>query len=62
MDKRSASTNSSFGWQRWGCEVGIRFPSVKLLDYRPRCAELETSANPFAVVIQAHLKTQEPGG
>jgi hypothetical protein len=49
----------SFGYQRWGCKVGIRFPAVKLLDYRERWAELERSANPFAVVIQAHLKTQE---
>jgi hypothetical protein len=48
-----------FGYQRWGCKVGIRFPAVKLLDYRDRWAELERSANPFAVVIQAHLKTQE---
>ena len=37
----------------------MRFPSVKLLDYRARWAELEGSGNPFAVVIQAHLKTQE---
>jgi hypothetical protein len=22
-----------FGYQRWGCEVGIRFPIIKLLDY-----------------------------
>ncbi len=30
-----------------------------MLDYRARWAELEASTNPFAVVIQAHLKTQE---
>ena len=58
-DERTDWHPDHFGWQRWGCEVGIRFPSVKLLDYRPRWAELETSANPFAVVVQAHLKTQE---
>ncbi len=45
--------------QRWGCEVGIRFHCDKLLDDRARWAELETSSNPFAVVIKAHLKTQE---
>jgi hypothetical protein len=38
-----------FGYQRWGCQVGIRFPAVKLLDYRKRWAELERSANPLAV-------------
>jgi hypothetical protein len=31
----------------------------ELLDYRVRWAELAASTNPFAVVIQAHLKTQE---
>ena len=30
-----------------------------MLDYRARWVELEASANPFVVVIQAHLKTQE---
>lgn len=58
-DERPDWRPHHFGWRRWGCEVGIKFPSVKLLDYRARWAELEASANPFAVVIQAHLKTQE---
>ncbi len=58
-DERPDWRPHHFGWRHWGCEVGIRFPSVKLLDYRTRWAELEASANPFAVVIQAHLKTQE---
>ena len=58
-DERAQWRPNQFGWQRWGCDVGIRFPSVKLLDYRARWAELEASPNPFAVVVQAHLKTQE---
>jgi hypothetical protein len=58
-DEHSEWRPDRFGWQRWGCEVGIRFPSAKLLDYRLRWAELEASANPLAVVVQAHLKTQE---
>jgi hypothetical protein len=58
-DERADWRPGQFGWRRWGCAVGIRFPSVKLLDYRARWAELEASANPFAVVVQAHLKTQE---
>ncbi len=58
-DERPDWRPERFGWQRWGCEVGIRFPCVKLLDYRARWAELAASTNPFAVVIQAHLKTQE---
>lgn len=40
-------------------EVLFRFGMVKLLDYRDRWTELEQSQNPFAVVVMAHLKTQE---
>lgn len=43
----------------WGCMHTFRFPVVKLLDYRDRWAELEADENPFAVVIMAHLSTQE---
>jgi hypothetical protein len=43
----------------WGCKHTFTFPIVKLADYRERWDELEASTNPFAVVIMAHLKTQE---
>ena len=33
------------------------FPTVKLLDYAERTAELEQSENPFALVVLAHLRT-----
>ena len=42
----------------WGCQINLRFPVVKLLDYEQRWGELEASANPFAVVVMAHLKTR----
>ena len=48
---------NGYGYRRWGTEVGIRFPVIKLLDYVARRAELEQSANPFATVILAHLDT-----
>jgi hypothetical protein len=48
-----------FGYDLWGCRVSFSFPVVKLLDYRGRWQELETTANPFAIVVMAHLKTQE---
>lgn len=35
---------------------------IKLVDYNDRWAELETSANPFATVVMAHLKTQDTAG
>jgi hypothetical protein len=48
-----------FQYGRWGCEAGIHFPVVKLLDYQAQEAALETDPNPFAAVVLAHLKTQE---
>ena len=49
----------SFGYRRWGTEVGIRFPVVKLLDYAAKRQELEESRNPFATIVLAHLDTLE---
>jgi hypothetical protein len=50
------------GWQppgfeigRWGTRLGLAFPSVKLLRYAGREAELESDPNPFATVVLAHL-------
>jgi hypothetical protein len=43
----------------FGCETGIRFPVVKLLDFAGQEAVLEASTNPFAPVVLAHLKAQE---
>lgn len=47
-----------FGYELWGCRVDMRFPIVKLADYNGRWPELESSDNPFAVVVMAHLKTR----
>jgi hypothetical protein len=44
-----------FQRELWGCYVRFGFNMVKLLDYGDSKAELATSANPFAVVVQAHL-------
>ena len=46
----------------WGCKTEFSFPTVKLLEYRQRWSELESSANPFAVVVMAHLKAKETHG
>ncbi len=43
----------------WGCRVRFEFPICKLLDWYDRWGELEQSSNPIAVVILAHLKSQE---
>jgi hypothetical protein len=47
-----------YRYGRWGCQMSLEFPIVKLLDYEARWEELEASPNPFAVVVMAHLKTQ----
>jgi hypothetical protein len=46
---------SSYQSVLWGCQVNFDFVSIKLLDYDVRQEELIASANPFAVVILAHL-------
>ncbi len=48
-----------FSSDLFGCQAGIRFPAVKLLDFAAHEAILEASSNPFAQVVLAHLKTQE---
>ncbi|MBF0452268.1 MAG: HD domain-containing protein, partial [Candidatus Magnetomorum sp.] len=43
----------------WGCKTAFHFNTVKLLDYKNKSHLLETSSNPFAVVVQSHLKSIE---
>ena len=50
---------SQFTQELMGCKVNFKFPTVKLSDYRKKIQKLEKSRNPFAVVVMAHLKTQE---
>jgi hypothetical protein len=61
-DERASFRPSVFSYTLWGCEVSLRFPVVKLLDYRERWAELEASQNPFAVVVMAHLEALRTRG
>jgi hypothetical protein len=50
---------SQFGYNVWGCDVGIRFPVVKLLDYQAQADLLERDKNPLAAVVLAQLKAME---
>jgi Domain of unknown function (DUF4351) len=50
--------------QRYGADypdtrLNFEFGVVKLLDWRDRMDELESSDNPFATVVMAHLKVHE---
>jgi hypothetical protein len=58
-DEHPSWKPSQFGYNMWGFRVEMEFPIVKLLDYRDKWNELKESRNPFAVVVMAHLKTQE---
>jgi len=49
----------SYGYAICGCRVELHFPAVKLLDYLTDWDRLESSDNPFAVVVMAHLKSIE---
>ncbi|MGB0383598.1 MAG: hypothetical protein ACPGWR_02130 [Ardenticatenaceae bacterium] len=59
-DDRPTWEPNHYGYELWGCEVNIKFPTVKLLDYTDKktWAELDKSDNPFAVVVKAHLHTK----
>jgi hypothetical protein len=54
-DTRPGWQPSQFQIGRWGTRLGLVFPSVKLLSYVGREAELEGDPNPFATVVLAHL-------
>jgi hypothetical protein len=51
-----------FRTRLFGCEAGIRFPVVKLLDFAAHEAVLEASTNPFAHLVLAHLKARQTHG
>jgi len=61
-DERATWRPSSYGYALGGCELSLRFPIVKLLDYETRWQDLEESTNPFAVMVMAHLKTKATRG
>jgi hypothetical protein len=48
----------AFSYEVLDCQMGIRFPIAKLLDYADRAEALESDPNPFALVTLAHLQTR----
>jgi hypothetical protein len=61
-DERPRWRPRDFDRAQWGCRVRFEFPVAKLLDLRPRVAELGASRNPFVAVLLAHLGAQETRG
>lgn len=61
-DEQESWRPSAYSYEIWGCRVSLQFPMVKLLDYQTRSdlSDLsEQSTNPFAVIVAAHLTTQQ---
>ena len=58
-DERPSWRPTEYTYEIWGCRVLLRFPTVKLLDYRTQRESLERSNNPFAVMVAAHLDAQQ---
>ncbi|NER23331.1 MAG: transposase [Symploca sp. SIO1B1] len=56
-DKQATWRPGHYGYALGDCEVKLKFPIVKLLDYQAKWQDLEQSTNPFAVMIMAHLTT-----
>jgi len=61
-DDREHWKPQTYGYELFGCEVGIRFPVIKLLDYQPQTEALLLDPNPFALVTAAHLLTRQTKG
>ncbi len=61
-DESSGWKPTRFGYDIFGCRVGIEFPVVKLLEWQGQLETLLTNPNPFALVTAAHLMTQATRG
>ena len=48
-----------FKYELWGCEVSLRFPVVKILDYNKNEKKLLQDKNPFALIVLSQLKAME---
>jgi hypothetical protein len=61
-DDRAKWKPASFSYSLMGCEVGIRFPVVKLNDFGGQVDTLLAHPNVFALVTAAQLLTQQTKG
>ncbi len=57
-DERPNWRPGKFGYEVFGCRLGLHYPVAKLLDWSGSEARLEDSDNPFAMVTLAHLATR----
>lgn len=57
-DTREGFRPTTFRYERWGCALTFTFPTAKLIDWEVRWAELEASANVFALVVMAQVQAR----
>lgn len=57
-DDQATWRPTTYVYQALDCEMRLRFPVAKLLDWSGNEAMLEDSGNPFAIVTRAHLATR----
>ncbi len=57
-DDRADWRPESFDQEVFGCQLRLRFPVTKLLDWTGREERLADSRNPFAILTRAHLATR----
>ncbi|NEN87465.1 MAG: hypothetical protein F6K48_00360 [Okeania sp. SIO3H1] len=58
-DEKKKWRPRKYSYSRWGCQLKLKFPMVKLLNYEKNWELLAENNNPFAVVIMAYLKSKE---
>ena len=58
-DDRPKWRPNCYASELWGCHIDFQFPMVKLLDYQRNPTLLQESTNPFAILVAAHLTTQQ---
>ena len=51
-----------YGYEQFGCEIDLHFPTVKLMDYWPVLDRLLEGENAFALLTAAHLMTLHTRG
>lgn len=50
---------NEFSYELWDFELEMKFPVIKILEYKKQWNILEESNNPFAIIVMAHLKSLE---
>ncbi len=53
---------NQFRYELFGCKMELVFPVVKLVDYGRDPVALETSPNPFGLIVLTHLQSQATQG